>query len=116
MKTIRTLGLGLILAVFTLFMSLLFMGQYKLTSAAFEDFITQNNITSSVFIKDLKNSSVDKEFSTPFYLANSIANAVESANAHHKENKEWGKVIWTKPHSLAYQMVKSSGTGVVVEN
>ena len=37
MKTIRTLGLGLILAVFALFISLLFMGQYKLTNQAFED-------------------------------------------------------------------------------
>jgi len=75
MKTIRTLGLGLLLAVFALFMSLLFMGQYKLTSAAFEDFINQNNIRSEVFIKDLKSTTVDKEFSTPFYLANSIAKA-----------------------------------------
>ena len=116
MKLTRTLGLGLILAVFILFISLLFMGQYKLTSATFEKFITQNNITSSVFITDLENSVVDTEFSTPFYLANSIAKAVKSANTYHKENKEWGKVIWTKPHSLAYQMVKSSGTGIVVKN
>ena len=90
MKTIRTLGLGLILSSICLFMSLLFMGQYKLTSAAFEDFITQNNITSSVFIKDLKNSSVDKEFSTPFYLANSIAKAVESANALSQRKQRMG--------------------------
>lgn len=89
MNTIRTLGLGLLLAVFALFMSLIFMGHYKLTTANFEKILTQNNITSNVFIKNLKNSSVDKEFSTPFYLANTIAKAVESANAYHKENKEW---------------------------
>ena len=116
MKTIRTLGLLLTLAVSVLFISLLFLGQYKLTSATFEDFISQKNITSSVFIKDLENTSVDKEFSTPFYLANTIAKAVESANAFHRENKEWEKVIWTKPHSLAYQLVKSSGNGIIVEN
>ena len=116
MKTLRTFGLGLILAVSVFFISLLFMGQYKLTSATFEKFIKLNNITSSVFITDLENSVVDTEFSTPFYLANSIAKAVESANAYHKTNKEWGQVIWTKPHSLAYQIVKSSGTGIVVQN
>ncbi|MDG1309249.1 MAG: FeS-binding protein, partial [Flavobacteriaceae bacterium] len=116
MNNIRTLGLGLLLAVFALFMSLIFMGHYKLTSANFEEIITQNNITSNVFIKNLKSSSVDKDFSTPFFLAHSIADAVESANAYHKKNKEWGKVIWTKPHSLAYQIVKSSGTGIVVQN
>ena len=116
MKTLRTLGLGLILAVSVLFISLLFMGQYTLSSATFENFITQNNITSSVFIKDLEQSVVDKEFSTPFYLANTIAEAVESTNTYHKANKEWAQVIWTKPHSLAYQMVKSSGTGIVVQN
>ena len=33
-----------------------------------------------------------------------------------KKNKEWSMVIWEKPHSLAYQMVKSSGTGFVVQN
>tara|TARA_B100000768_G_scaffold71878_2_gene68921 strand:- start:25632 stop:27212 length:1581 start_codon:yes stop_codon:yes gene_type:complete len=116
MNNIRTLGLGLLLAVFALFMSLIFMGHYKLTSANFEEIITQNNITSNVFIKNLKSSSVDKDFSTPFFLAHSIADAVESANAYHKKNKEWGKVIWTKPRSLAYQIVKSSGTGIVVQN
>ena len=113
MKLIRTLGLGLILAVSALFISILFMGQFKLTSDAFEDFVTQNNITSSVFINDLENSIVGTEFSTPFYLANSIAKAVESANDYHKTNKEWEQVIWTKPHSLAYQMVKFSGTRTV---
>ena len=116
MKTIRTLGLGLILAVFALFISLLFMGQYKLTNQAFEDFRTQKNIESPVFRDALKNSVFDQEFSTPFYLANSIAKAVESANETHKKNKEWSMVIWEKPHSLAYQMVKSSGTGFVVQN
>ena len=40
MKTLRTLGLGLILAVSGLFISLLFMGQYTLSSATFENFIT----------------------------------------------------------------------------
>ena len=116
MKTIRTLGLVLILAVFALFISLLFMGQYKLTNQAFEDFRTQKNIASPLFSETLKNKVVDQEFSTPFFLANSIAKAVESANETHKKNKEWSMVIWEKPHSLAYQMVKSSGTGFVVQN
>jgi ferredoxin-type protein NapH len=116
MKTIRTLGLGLLLAVFALFINLLFMGNYKLSSATFDLYIIQNNISSEVFIKDLKNTIVDNDFSTPFYLANSIAEAVESANTYHRENKEWNQVIWAKPHSLAYKIVKSSGQGIVVQN
>ena len=87
MKTIRTLGLVLILAVFALFISLLFMGQYKLTNQAFKDFRTQKNIASPLFSETLKNKVVDQEFSTPFFLANSIAKAVESANDTHKKKQ-----------------------------
>lgn len=66
MKTIRTLGLALILAVFALFISLLFMGQYKLTNQAFEDFRTQKNIASPLFSETLKIRSLIRNFRLHF--------------------------------------------------
>ena len=116
MKSIRTFGLGLLLAAFAVFISILFVGQYKLSSKALDAFCVQKNITSPFFINTLESSVIEREFNTPFYLANTIAKSVKSANIAHKKNKEWSKVIWEKPHSLAYQLVKSSGIGVVVQN
>jgi polyferredoxin len=116
MKSIRTFGLGLLLAAFAVFISILFVGQYKLSSKALDAFCVQKNITSPIFINTLESSVIEREFKTPFYLANTIAKSVKSANIAHKKNKEWSKVIWEKPHSLAYQLVKSSGIGVVVQN
>jgi len=116
MKSIRTFGLGLLLAAFAVFISILFVGQYKLSSKALNAFCVQKNITSPIFINALESSVIEREFNTPFYLANTIAKSVKSANIAHKKNKEWSKVIWEKPHSLAYQLVKSSGIGVVVQN
>jgi|TARA_B110000459_G_C16601879_1_gene491497 ferredoxin-type protein NapH len=116
MKSIRTFGLGLLLAAFAVFISILFVGQYKLSSKALDAFCVQKNITSPIFINTLESSVIEREFNTPFYLANTIAKSVKSANIAHKKNKEWSKVIWEKPHSLAYQLVKSSGIGVVVQN
>tara|TARA_B110001450_G_scaffold255079_1_gene281763 strand:- start:88 stop:1668 length:1581 start_codon:yes stop_codon:yes gene_type:complete len=116
MKSIRTFGLGLLLAAFAVFISILFVGQYKLSCEALDAFCIQKNITSPVFINSLETSVSEQEFNTPFYLANTIAKSVKSANIAHKKNKEWSKVIWEKPHSLAYQLVKSSGIGVVVQN
>jgi len=116
MKSIRTFGLGLLLAAFAVFISILFVGQCKLSSKALDAFCVQKNITSPIFINTLESSVIEREFNTPFYLANTIAKSVKSANIAHKKNKEWSKVIWEKPHSLAYQLVKSSGIGVVVQN
>ena len=37
-------------------------------------------------------------------------------NKIHKKNREWGKVIWDKPHSLSYDIAKIAGKGIIKEN
>ena len=77
MKSIRTFGLGLLLAAFAVFISILFVGQYKLSSKALDAFCVQKNITSPIFINTLESSVIEREFNTPFYLANTIAKSVK---------------------------------------
>jgi polyferredoxin len=116
MKTLQTLGLVFILAVSILFLSLLVMGDFYLSKTQFDNFTAQKNITSNYFIDDLTASCVNTRFSEPFSLSSKIAKAVNEANAYHKEHQQWDKVIWEKPHSLAFQLVKASGTGIVNKN
>lgn len=116
MKLIQKTGLILFLIGLTLFTSLIFLGTYKVTDALFNDVVKSKGIKSELFINDMKTHVVDKEFSTSFVLSSKIITALENANALHKENSEWDKVIWGKPHSFSYEIIKNAGKGLVKEN
>jgi polyferredoxin len=116
MKNIQNIGLGLFLTGLAIFISLLFIGKYEMKSELLDEIIVNKGIKSELFINDLKNNVVDIEFSGPFTLSSKITSALKTANESHKLNSEWDKVIWSKPHSFAYDIVKSAGTGVVKEN
>jgi len=116
MKNIQNIGLGLFLAGLGIFISLIFLGKYEITPQLFEEIISNKGVKSELFINDLNANVVGKEFSNPFTFSSKITTALETANETHKQNSEWDKVIWSKPHSFAYDIAKSAGTGLVKEN
>ena len=116
MKGIKTIGLVLFLIALEVFTSLLFIGKYQLSEDTFNSNIVNKGIKSELFINDINNNVVDKEFNSQFTLSSTIINSLDNANNIHKQNQEWDKVIWDKPHNLSYELIKSSGTGVVTEN
>lgn len=116
MKEIKSTGLVLFLIALSIFTAVLFLGKFQLTEATFSQFIENKGIKSEVFIENLKHEVVGKEFSSQFTMSSTIINQLENANNIHKENQEWDKVIWDKPHNLAYELIKPSGTGLVAEN
>ncbi len=116
MKTIQKIGLGIFLAGLGIFISLIFLGSYKVTPSGFEKFISNKGIKSELFISQMKETVVGKEFKSPFEFSSKTISALENANKTHKENSEWDQVIWDKPHSFSYQLAKESGTGIVKEN
>ena len=116
MKNIQKIGLGLFLTGLGIFISLIFLGKYEVTTQSFDDIITNKGIKSELFIQDLKDNLVGKEFSNPFTFSSKITTALETANETHKQNSEWDKVIWSKPHSFAYEIAKTAGKGPVKEN
>jgi len=116
MKSIQKIGLGLFLTGLGIFISLIFLGKYEVTPQLFEDIIANKGIKSELFVKDIKDNVVGKEFSNPFTFSSKITTALETANASHKLDSEWDKVIWNKPHSFAYEIAKRAGKGPVKEN
>ena len=116
MKTIQNIGLSLFLIGLAIFTALIFLGKYELTSELFDSIINNKSIKSELFIKDIKTNVVGKEFNTPFAFSSKITSALDAANTIHKQNSEWDKVIWSKPHSFSYEIAKSSGTGLIKEH
>ncbi len=116
MKHIQNIGLGLFLTGLAIFISLIFLGTYELTPKLFDEIVVNKGIKSEVFIKSLKTNVVGKAFTGPFSFSSKITSAIENANTIHETKKEWGKKIWSKPHSFAYEISKDAGTGIVKQN
>ncbi|WP_142785160.1 4Fe-4S binding protein [Changchengzhania lutea] len=116
MKNIQNIGLSLFLIGLSVFTALIFLGKYEVTSEVFESVISDKGIKSDLFINDMNQDVVGKPFTNPFTLSSEITTAIENANIKHRKNELWDKVIWDKPHSFSYQIVKASGTGLIKQN
>ncbi len=116
MKYIQNIGLGIFLTGLAIFTSLIFLGKYELTPELFDATINSKGIKSELFINEIKSEVLGKTFTNPFSFSDKIVTAIESANESHKQNSEWDKVIWDKPHSFSYQIAKHAGTGLIKEN
>lgn len=116
MKIIKTTGLILFLIGLSIFTSLLFIGKYEVTPKSFDSFLNSREIKSDLFIKSMRKEVVGQEFSSQFELSNAIIKNLKNSNETYKKNEEWDKVIWNKPHNISFDLIKSSGKGIVVEN
>jgi len=68
-----------------------------------------------LFISEVQKTILDKEFSSTFAFSAAIRTALNAANTSHKEKSEWDRVIWDKPHSLSFELIKKAATGPVKE-
>ncbi|MCB0462451.1 MAG: 4Fe-4S binding protein [Flavobacteriaceae bacterium] len=116
MKTIQNIGLALFLVGLTIFTSLIFFGRYEVTPQILENLINNKGIKSELFINNMNSRVVGKEFTNSFSFSTEITSALKSTNETHKQNSEWDKVIWDKPHSFSYEIAKQAGSGLVKEN
>ncbi len=115
-KTIQNTGLVLLLIGFGIFISLPFLGSFKITPEVFEELISANNIKSELFISKVKTTILNNEFSSAYSLSSEITTAIENANAQHLKNKEFKQKIWTNPESLSFSIIKKSGNGFIATN
>ena len=116
MKKLQQLGLGIFLIGLALFCSLMFLGSYNLSNNQFQKIIESKRIKSEIFTGKIKSKIVDKEFSSSFEISEIIINSLKESNKIHKTNREWNKVIYDKPHSFSYEILKVAGTGIIKEN
>ncbi len=116
MKLIKNIGLVIFLIGLAIFTILPLVGTYNLSQNAFSEFIAQKGIKSELFISKMKQNVVGQQFNGMLELSPVITESLESANAQHRKNKEYKKVIYTKPHDMAAELGKKAGKGFIVDH
>ena len=116
MKAIKNIGLVIFLVGLGIFTILPFIGEFQVSEATFEKFVADNGIKSELFTERIQKEVVGREFSGVASLSSKVATTLESANDQHRKNKEYGKVIYRKPHEMAANIAKVAGKGFIVEN
>jgi len=108
MKNIQNTGLILFLFALGVFLSLPFTGEFKLTKTEFDSFLYNRNINNELLVSSFEKEIIGQEFRSSFAMSSKIVNALNRTNAEHKRKQQWDKVIWSKPHSFAYDIIKAS--------
>ncbi|MEM9329053.1 MAG: FeS-binding protein, partial [Bacteroidota bacterium] len=116
MKIIKSAGLGLFLIGILIFTFSIFIGGYQVSGEQFASFYESRGFKSELFKTGMEQNVVDKAFGSSFAASSAIISSLNAANDQHKAAQEWDQVIWDKPHSLAFSILKPAGTGFIVEN
>ncbi len=116
MKTIKNIGLVIFLVGLGIFTALPLLGTFSFSQLDFEQLILDNNIKSELFVSSIEQDVVSKQFAGMQALSPLVADALEKANSMHRKNKEYKKVIYTKPQDMAAMIGKKAGAGFIVEN
>lgn len=116
MKIIKTIGLAVFILGVTVFTGSIFIGSYQIEQSTFDEFSESRGFKSELFIQSINEQVIGKQFSSSFSASSAITGSLEAANDKHKSNEEWDKVIWDSPHSIAYSIMKPSGSGLIKDN
>ncbi len=116
MKAIQKIGLLFFIVGISIFISLIFLGNYKVNPSSFDQFVKNKGIKSELFINEMNRNVIEKSFFNSFQFSSKIISALKTSNEIHKKKNEWDNVIWDKPHSFSYQIAKEAGTGIIKEN
>ena len=116
MKIIKNIGLIIFLIGLGIFTAVTVTGDFKITDQIVEEIVAEKKIKSEIFIEDLQKNLVGKELHSMLSLSPIVVNALEQANTQHRKNKEYKKVIYTKPHDMAAYIGKKSASGFIPNN
>ncbi len=116
MKVLQNIGIIIFLVGLSTFAALPLLGTFKVDKTIVEEIVADNSIKSELFIQDLETKIQGKEFKGVQSLSPIIVKALDNANATHRKNKEYKKVIYTKGRDMAGSIAKKSGVGFMVEN
>ena len=113
-KIIQYIGIGLFVFGLTLFSSTMFWGDFKLTEEKFKEVASERQFEN--LNKPFAKSVYNKSFGSSYALSNEMVNIYKEVNRDLKLNQDWDHVMWDKPHSFAFNIVKSTSSGFVFEN
>ncbi|MCM4163803.1 MULTISPECIES: 4Fe-4S binding protein [unclassified Arenibacter] len=116
MQIIKKIGLLIFLIGLAIFTILPFIGEFKVTRATMDLIIQEKGISSELFIEGVQENVVGKKFQGMLALSPQIIRIMEAANARHRKEKEYKKVIYIGSHDMAAAVGKASGSGFIVEN
>ncbi len=108
MKKLQNTGLALFLFALGAFLSLPFSGEFTLSKSDFDTFLSSRDIKSELLISSFEKEIIGQKYSSSFALSSKIIKALNQANREHKREGQWDKVIWNKPHSFAFDIIKTS--------
>lgn len=134
MRIIKNIGLLICITGFSFFIGSIFVGEYNVTPAKFEEWINNKDVKSEIFIKAAKEDIVGKSFNSIQLSSKLIELAEKSREAHQnkiqlwqteggqneKINEEWSKVIWTSWSSthkdFTYPLLQATVSSPVKDN
>jgi Pyruvate/2-oxoacid:ferredoxin oxidoreductase delta subunit len=116
MQIIKKTGLYIFLIGLTIFTIVPFLGEFKVTAAALNQMVQEKGISSEIFVQGMEEKVVGQAFTGMLSLSPKISRILEEANAQHRKDKEYKKVIYMGPHDMAAAVGKASGQGFIVAN
>lgn len=109
MKIIKNIGLALFLSGITIFISTVFIGDFKLTDAVIKEALTEQEYLN--LNERFSTELVGKTYTTSFAFSRAVLKIFNEVNDQLKADEQWDKVIWTKPAQFAFKLSKASSTG-----
>ena len=116
MKVLQNIGIIIFLVGLSTFAALPLLGTFKVDKNIVQEIVSDNSIKSELFIQDLETKIQGKKFNGVQSLSPIIVSALDNANATHRKNKEYKKIIYTKGRDMAGSIAKKSGVGFIAEN
>ena len=130
MNAIKNIGLVLFLLGMVIFSGVIFLGSFRLSSSALDEYLQTKSFKSTLIAEKLEEAVVTDEHLNIFEFSNRVRNAFESSNAHYQnlisrydslkawdeKAKQYSYLVNEKPHVLSYELAKKAGSGVVKEN
>lgn len=130
MNAIKNIGLVLFLVGMAIFSGVIFLGSFRLSSSALDEYLQTKSFKSTLIAEKLEEAVVTDEHLNIFEFSNRVRNAFESSNAHYhnlisrydslkawdEKAKQYSYLVNEKPHVLSYELAKKAGSGVVKEN
>ena len=109
MKYLKFIGVSLCVFSLLVFMTLLSMNRYQLSTASFEQAVRpEHRELLSPVLRDMQG----KVYESTFDFVRDFKGGVRKVNLDLREREEWDKIIWD---DYSYSIVRHSNTGQVAE-
>lgn len=129
MKTIKHTGLIIFLVGLSIFIGIIFTGNFSLEQNELDTFIKEKGYKSTVINNELSKAVVTSQRLNIFEFSSRVIKAYENSNAYYDEfilkyntEENWSEKsaqfqykINGKPHSLSFALAKKAGKGIVVQ-